>query len=100
MRKLRLIYSCNLEELAQLSGVSFTTISKLELGKTKEPKRDTIRKLAEAFGMTTTQFMAAIPPQTITVSDNQALLRRLEHEAGRTILKLPKPKRGNQSRKR
>lgn len=83
VRKLRLIYGCNLEDLAALSGVSFTTINKLELGKTKEPKRSTIQKLAQAFGLTPAQFFATIPSQTIAIADDQALLRRLQREAPR-----------------
>lgn len=83
VRKLRLIYGCNLEELAQLSGVSFTTINKLELGKTKEPKRGTIKKIAETFGLTPTQFFATIPTQTIAIADDQALVRRLQREGPR-----------------
>ena len=39
------------EELAADSGVSVTTISELELGITKRPRRDTVRKLADALGL-------------------------------------------------
>lgn len=95
IRKLRQIYDCKLEELAKISGVSLTAINRLELGKTKEPTRETVRKIAAAFGLTPAQFSAAIPSEPIAVPEGKAALRLLvlEHQAQREIPKIPKPAR-------
>ena len=44
------------EELAEMSGVSRTTISYLETGKADVAKTDTLSKLAEALGVSIGQL--------------------------------------------
>lgn len=69
IRKLRTIYGWTLDDLEErCDGVSFTTINKIELGKTKDPKRHTLDRIARAFGWTVRQLHDAIPQQPIAVS--------------------------------
>lgn len=90
IRKLRVIFGFTLEQLAERCDVSFTTISKLELGKTKEARRDTLKKIAAAFGWTAQQIIEAIPTQTIAVSD-EVIVNRVARRAKRRIGRIPKP---------
>jgi transcriptional regulator with XRE-family HTH domain len=62
VRKLRATLGWKLEHLARVSTVSLQVIHKLEIGKTKEPKRSTLKKLAKAFGLTDRQLLDAVPP--------------------------------------
>jgi transcriptional regulator with XRE-family HTH domain len=56
LRALRVRASLSQEELAELSGVSRTTITDLELGK-RRPHPKTRRKLAEALGVAPVELM-------------------------------------------
>lgn len=75
VRKLRISAGLRLEDLARLAGMSFTTIAALELGKTRDPKRATIDKIALAFGLTERELREMVP-------------------GGRVRLKQPIPKKG------
>lgn len=52
LRELRLDRGYSQVELHELSGVSRDTIAKLELGQRPNPHPRTLRKLAEALGVT------------------------------------------------
>ncbi len=56
-----------LEDLAERSGVNFTVINRIELGKTKEPKRATLAKIARAFGWSPRQIFEAVPVQGFAI---------------------------------
>jgi transcriptional regulator with XRE-family HTH domain len=56
LRELRDKASLSQEELAELAGVSRTTIAELELGK-RAPHPKTRRKLAEALGVEPAELM-------------------------------------------
>jgi len=62
IRRLRRAAGWKLEDLKQASGVDVQVIHRIEMGITKEPKRDTLRKIARAFGLTDRQLLDAIPP--------------------------------------
>ena len=68
IRKLRLSTGWTLNQLHRQSGVGITAIHRIEVHRTKEPKRDTIRKLATAFGLTPREFEDAIPKQSLTIT--------------------------------
>lgn len=69
IRKLRIAAGWSLLELERRAhGVRFTTISRIELGKTKEPKRSTLDRIAAAFGWTGRQLIEAIPPGTLIIT--------------------------------
>lgn len=54
MRKLRRIRekkALSLRKLAQLSGVDYSTISKIETGESRSPRLDTLVRLAQALGV-------------------------------------------------
>jgi transcriptional regulator with XRE-family HTH domain len=61
VRKLRDAFEWTLKDLAKKSGVDIQTIHRLEKGQTKEAKRDTLRKLAEAFNLTARELEDAVP---------------------------------------
>jgi len=61
VRKLRNIAGMRLKDLADRSGVSMQVIHRIESGKTKEPTRTTITRIAEAFGLTYRDFIDLIP---------------------------------------
>ena len=63
VRKLRAAVGWRLKDLAAASGLPLQVIHKLERGKTKEPKRVTMQKLARAFGLSDRQLFDAIPPE-------------------------------------
>ena len=48
-------------ELAQLSGVSDTTISMLLHGNTENPRLDTLEALADALGLSVASFLTSAP---------------------------------------
>ena len=50
------------EELAKVSGISATTISHIESGAIEQPRMNTIRRLARAFGMSTDAFLRSEEP--------------------------------------
>jgi transcriptional regulator with XRE-family HTH domain len=62
VRKLRAVAGWTLQELAHASGVNIQVIHRLEAGATKEPKRATLTRLAEAFGLTARELADAVPP--------------------------------------
>lgn len=59
--KLRKLCGLTAKELAALARVTPSAIYRLEDGKTKEPKRATVAKLARAFGLTTAEFLECVP---------------------------------------
>lgn len=61
IRKLRTASDLGLDALAKKSGVDISTIHRLEKGLTKEPKRETLRKLAGAFNLTARELDDAVP---------------------------------------
>lgn len=65
VRKLRSAADWRLEDLAERSGVSTTSIHDLEIGRTKEAKRETREKLAAAFGLTLRQFEDLVPKDPV-----------------------------------
>lgn len=65
VRKLRIAAGLTLEQLAALSSLSFTTIAAMEIGKTREPKRETIAKLALAFGLSERELRDMVPQQAV-----------------------------------
>jgi transcriptional regulator with XRE-family HTH domain len=52
LREIRLDRGLSQEELHELTGVSRDTISKMETGERPNPHPRTLRKLAEALGVT------------------------------------------------
>lgn len=68
IRKLRSDCGLTLQELAGLAGVSFTTINRIELAETKEPKRSTLLSLSQVFGIKPSELAEAIPLATITIN--------------------------------
>ncbi len=50
LRQLRQDQALSLRELAEMTGIAFDTINKLELGR-REAQPRTIRKLAQALGV-------------------------------------------------
>lgn len=62
IRRLREAAGWGLEELAAASGVDLQTIHRMEKGRTKEAKRSTLHRIAQAFGLTERQLRDAIPP--------------------------------------
>ena len=56
LRQLRQERALSLRELAEMTGIAFDTINKLELGK-RDAQPRTIRKLAEALGVEPTEVM-------------------------------------------
>ncbi len=67
IRKVRTVLGWTLDDLATLSGVNFTVINRIELGKTKEPKRATLAKIARAFGWTPRQILEAVPSHPFAI---------------------------------
>jgi len=61
VRKLRAVVGWKLKDLSAASGVDVQTIHRLEAGKTKEAERDTLTKLATAFGLTWRHLLDAVP---------------------------------------
>lgn len=61
IRQLRQACGWRLWGLSQLSGIPMNTINKIEMGRTKQPDRNTIEAIASAFGLSYVQFYAAIP---------------------------------------
>ncbi len=64
VRKLRAVAGWTLQELASASGVNIQVIHRLEAGTTKEPKRATLARLAEAFGLSARELTDAVPRPT------------------------------------
>lgn len=76
IRKVRVLLGWTLEDLAEVSGVELTVINRIELGKTKEPKRATLAKIARAFGWSPRQILEAVPVQGFSLD----LSIRKQHE--------------------
>lgn len=68
IRKLRLCADWTLDDLNERCDVSFTAISRIELGITKEPKRGTLTKIAAAFGLTLREFEDLIPTTPVRLN--------------------------------
>lgn len=69
IRKLRAVFNWGLKELERRSGVDRNVINRIERGKTKEPKRETLRKIASAFLLTPQQLTDAVPVKSFRVED-------------------------------
>jgi transcriptional regulator with XRE-family HTH domain len=63
IRKLRQAVGWTLGDLHRVSGVDMGVIHRLEIGRTKEPKRGTLVRIAAAFGLTDRQLLDAVPAQ-------------------------------------
>lgn len=51
LRRIREQKALSLRQLEQLSGVDYSTISKLETGESRSPRLETIVRLAQALGV-------------------------------------------------
>nr|BAL52703.1 XRE family transcriptional regulator [uncultured prokaryote] len=51
LRRIREQKALSLRQLEQLSGVDYSTISKLETGESRNPRLETIVRLAQALGV-------------------------------------------------
>lgn len=51
LRRIREQKALSLRQLEQLSGVDYSTISKIETGESRSPKLETIVRLAQALGV-------------------------------------------------
>ena len=60
LRDLRKGRGWSQEELAKRAGLSRSALPKLETGRFKDTRHDTIEKLAKAFDMTATEFISHI----------------------------------------
>jgi transcriptional regulator with XRE-family HTH domain len=72
VRKLRGAAGWTLKELEERSGVHFSVIHGLEIGTTKEPKRATLTKLAEAFGLTPRELSDLVPTRPVRLDVKEA----------------------------
>ncbi len=77
IHKLRRIAGWTVQQLAKKAKVNPSVIYRLEDGRTKEPKRQTLIKLAGAFGLSARELMEAIPSGSLQ-------LQRVEHSAAPT----------------
>lgn len=91
IRKVRTLLGWTLEDLAAVSGVNFTVINRIELGKTKEPKRATLTKIARAFGWTPRQILEAVPTQGFAL--DLSIRKRHEPETSRDLARVTKKHR-------
>lgn len=88
LRKLRAAAGWDLKLLAEKSDLDPQTIHRIESGKTKEPKRSTLRKLAQAFALTEREFEDAVP------RDHPGVPLKIERSPGRQA----KPASGQRGR--
>lgn len=87
IRKLRLeAGGWKLEQLAAVAGMDKQVISRIELGKTKEPKTTTLRKIASAFGLSVRELEDMVPGADVRleVSPEAALLAAAVRNMGRS----------------
>jgi len=69
---------------AEASGVSPATIAHIETGANKRPRRITLMRLAQAFGVSLDDFLAADPPKKPTGEEVLALQLEAMYEANRS----------------
>lgn len=79
IRKLRVEAGWTLEPLAKAIGSNVTVISRIELGKTREPKRATLQKIAGAFGLTARDLEDMVPAGVVRFEE--PVLAAVEREA-------------------
>jgi len=58
IKKLRKNYGMTIKDLSDKSGVGQSTISEIETGKVKNPKSETLSKLAKALNVTVDSLLA------------------------------------------
>lgn len=61
LRRLRELRALSQRDLAALAGMSVTTVNRLELGR-RRPQQRTVRKLAQALGVSPEQLLSRQPP--------------------------------------
>jgi transcriptional regulator with XRE-family HTH domain len=76
VHKLRGIYKLTVQQLSKRADVAPSVIYRLEDGRTKEPKRETVSKLAAAFGMTPREFEDAVPPVALRLREQTVSAKR------------------------
>lgn len=57
LRRIREQKALSLRQLEQLSGVDYSTISKIETGESRSPKLETIVRLAQALGVNLSELI-------------------------------------------
>ena len=76
VRYLRAERNLSQKELAEKAGVTQATISRLESGRVKELKSDTLRLLADTLSVTADHLM-----QPLTVVENSGDVLKFDHNA-------------------
>jgi transcriptional regulator with XRE-family HTH domain len=73
VKSLRKQSNMSLRELAQITGLSKTTLSDLENG-TKNPSLDTVEKIATAFGLTSSDLLQKVdnPEDLVSSAKNSS----------------------------
>jgi transcriptional regulator with XRE-family HTH domain len=72
LKRIRERAHLTLHELEEKSGVSFTTISRIENGKSKSPQFRTLRSLADALGVSVDALVIYdYPAPTVTEPDER-----------------------------
>jgi len=57
LKKMRELRNLTQKELAEMSGIAFSQISKIELGNIQDPGISTVKKIAEALKITPLYFL-------------------------------------------
>ena len=62
LRRLRYERGLHIKELSEITGLSPNTIYRLETGGRTNPSKETLRTLAEFYGLTLEQILEMVPP--------------------------------------
>lgn len=81
VHKLRRLSKWTVEELATRAKMNPSVIYRLEDGRTKEPKRRTVTKLATVFGLSLREFTDAIPPGSVRLALEEPVVKKPEETA-------------------
>jgi len=81
LRKLRHHMGWTLQQASAAGRLDVNVIHRIETGFTRDPREETLERLAEMYGMTLLQLRVAVPQGRVVCDPDAATIRRAESEA-------------------
>lgn len=96
LKKLRRHMGWTLSQVGAAGGLDVNVIHRIETGFTRDPREETLERLAAIYGLSLLQLRVAVPQARLTCAPDAETVKRADAQAFATVMKpiaAAKPKR-------
>ena len=87
LKKLRSHMGWTLQQVAAAGGLDVNVIHRIETGFTRDPREDTLERLAVIYGLTLMELRVSVPQSRLTCAPDAETLKRADAQAFAGALK-------------